>query len=115
MDDFKRGLYMEALEAMKQNETGICKLLQEGLDNLNEEILNLPRYEIAEIFPEFTALEEKVVIWMYAPGTATEDNIYSEPWARIFWWNFPDRSNMVTPYGKKNPRVSMLEFILNNR
>lgn len=38
-----------------------------------------------------------------------------EIWNRLFWWNFPDRSNMVTPYGKKNPRVSMLEFILNNR
>jgi hypothetical protein len=115
MDDFKRGLYMEALEAMKQNETGICKLLYAILDNLNEEIINLPKYRIAEIFQEFTALEEKGVEWMYAPGTAIEDNIYSEIWFRLYWWNFPDRSNMVTPYGKKSPRVSMLEFILNNR
>jgi len=115
MDDFKRGLYMEALEAMKRNETGICKLLAEGLDNLNEEIINFPRYRIAKMFPEFTALEEKGVKWMYAPGNGTEDNIYSETWDWMYWWNFPDRSNMVTPYGKKNPRVSMLEFILNNR
>ena len=115
MDDFKRGLYMEVLEAMKRNETGICKLLAEGLDNLNEEIINLPEYEIAEIFPEFIALEEKRVKWMYSTGNGTEDNIYSETWARMFWWNFPDRSNMVTPYGKKSPRVSILEFILNNR
>lgn len=106
---------MEALEAMKKQEAGICKLLAEGLDNLNEEILNLPRYEIVEIFQEFFAMEEKRVVWMHSTGTATEDNIYSEIGNRLFWWNFPDRSNMVTPYGKKSPRVSMLEFILNNR
>lgn len=106
---------MEALEVMKRNETGVCELLYAVLDNLNREIINLPEYEMAEIFPEFTALEEEKVKWMYAPGTATEDNIYSETWDRMFWWNFPDRSNMVTPYGKKNPRVSMLEFLLNNR
>ncbi len=106
---------MEALEAMKKQEIGVCVLLYAGLENLNEEILNLPRYEIAEIFQEFTALEEKRVVWMYSTGNATEDNIYSETWSSLFWWNFPDRSNMVTPYGKKSPRVSMLEFILNNR
>ncbi len=106
---------MEALEVMKKRETGICERLYAILENLNEEIINLPEYDIAEIFPEFAVLEEKKVKWMYAPGTTTEDNIYSETWDRLFWWNFPDRSNMVTPYGKKNPRVSMLEFILNNR
>ena len=106
---------MEALEAMKRNERGICELLYEGLDNLNEEILNLPRYEIAEIFQEFFAMKEKGVAWMHSTGTAIEDNIYSETFDRMYWWNFPDRSNMVTPYGKKSPRVSMFEFILNNR
>ena len=106
---------MEALEVMKKRETGICERLYAILENLNEEIIDLPVYETAEIFPEFIALEEKLVKWMYAPGNGTEDNIYSETWDRMFWWNFPDRSNMVTPYGKKNPRVSMLEFILNNR
>ena len=106
---------MEALEVMKKRETGICERLYAILENLNEEIINLPEYDIAEIFPEFTALEEKGVKWMYDPGTATEDDIHSETLDRLFWWNFPDRSNMVTPYGKKSPRVSMLEFILNNR
>lgn len=106
---------MEALEAMKRNERGICELLYAGLDNLNDEIINLPEYDIAEIFPEFAVLEERRVKWKYIPGTATEDNIYSETWDRLYWWNFPNRSNMVTPYGKKSPRVSMLEFILNNR
>ena len=115
MDDFKRGLYMEALEVMKKRETGICERLYAILENLNEEIAIKPLYSIEKIFPEFTALEEKRVKWMYAPGNGTEDNIYSETWDRLFWWNFPDRSNMVTPYGKKNPRVSMLEFLLNNR
>lgn len=106
---------MEALEAMKKRETGICERLYAILDNLNEEIITLPEYDIAEIFQEFVVLEEKGVEWMYAPGNGTEDNIYSETWDWMYWWNFPDRSNMVTPYGKKNPRVSMLEFILNNR
>lgn len=115
MDDFKRGLYMEALEEMKKRETGVCEALYAELDNLNDEIINLPDYDIAEIFPEFTALEEKGLKWMYSPWSETEDNIYSETWSSLFWWNFPDRSNMVTPYGKKSPRVSMLEFILNNR
>lgn len=106
---------MEALEVMKKRETGICERLYAILENLNEEIINLPEYKIAEIFQEFTSLREKGVKWMYAPGTSIEDNIYFEVGDWLFWWNFPDRSNMVTPYGKKNPRVSMLEFILNNR
>lgn len=115
MDDFKRGLYMEALEAVKKCETGICEILYRILNNLNEDIATLPEYDVAEIFQEFSLLEEKRVKWMYSVGTATEDNIYSETWNRMFWWNFPDRSNMVTPYGKRSPRVSILEFILNNR
>ncbi len=106
---------MEALKAMKKREIGVCELLYAGLENLNKEIAIKPLYSIKKIFPEFAALEEKRVKWMYAPGTATEDDIHSETFDRLFWWNFPDRSNMVTPYGKKNPRVSMLEFILNNR
>lgn len=106
---------MEALEAIKKRETGICETLYAMLDNLNEDIINLPEYEIAEIFQEVDALEEKLVKWMYYPLNEKEDNIYSKTHARLFWWNFPDRSSMVTPYGKKSPRVSMLEFILNNR
>ncbi len=106
---------MEALEAMKRNERGICELLYAGLENLNEEIAIKTLYSIKKTFPEFTALEERGIKWMYAPGNETEDNIYSKTWDRMYWWNFPDRSNMVTPYGKKSPRVSMLEFILNNR
>ena len=106
---------MEALEAIKERETGICETLYKGLDNLNEDILTPPEYEIAEIFQEFADLEEKGVKWTYYPLNEKEDNIQSKTWARMFWWNFPDRSSMVTPYGKKSPRVSMLEFILNNR
>ena len=106
---------MEALEVMKKRETGICERLYAILENLNEEIANKTLYSIEKIFQEFTSLEEKRVKWMYAPGTAIEDNIYFEVGDWLFWWNFPDRSNMVTPYGKKSPRVSMLEFILNNR
>lgn len=94
---------MEALEAMRKRETGICERLYAILDNLNEEIITLPEYDIAEIFQEVVVLEEKIVKWMYAPGTATEDNIHSETFDRLFWWNFPDRSNMVTPYGKEKP------------
>lgn len=115
MDDFKRGLYMEALEAIKKRETGICETLYTMLDNLNEDITTPPEYEIAEIFHEVAALEEKRVKWMYYPLNEKEDNIQSQTWARMSWWNFPDRSSMVTPYGKKSPRVSMLEFILSNR
>ena len=115
MDDFKRGLYMEALEAMKKREIGVCEALCAELDNLNKEIAIKPLYSIKKIFQEFTALEEEGVKWMYAPETAIEDNIYPETWPKLFWWNFPNRSNMVTPYGKKSPRVSILEFILNNR
>ena len=115
MDDFKRGLYMEALEVMKQNETGICDALLRTLDNLSPIYLDEVEYAKVEIFQEFVVLEEKRVKWMYAPGTAIEDNIYSETWDRLYWWNFPNHSNMVTPYGKKSPRVSILEFILNNR
>lgn len=115
MDDFKRGLYMEALEVMKKRETGICEVLYSGLDNLNEDIFNSPVYEIAEIFQELADLEEKGVVWMHYPLNEKEDDIQSQTWPNLLWWNFPDRSNMVTPYGKKSPRVSMLEFILNNR
>ena len=106
---------MEALEAIKKRETGICNTLYTMLDNLNEDIATLPEYDIAEIFQEVDALEEKLVKWMYYPLNEKEDNIYPDIWARMFWWNFPDRSSMVTPYGKKSPRVSILEFILNNR
>ena len=106
---------MEALEAIKKRETGICETLYTMLDNLNEDIINLPEYEIAEIFQELTDLEEKGVKWVYYPLNEKEDYIYPDIWVWLFWWNFPNRSNMVTPYGKKSPRVSMLEFILNNR
>jgi len=106
---------MEALEAMKQNETGICNALLRTLDNLSPVYLDEVECSKVEIFQEFVVLEEKGVKWMYAPGSKTEDDIHSETFYRLYWWNFPDRSNMVTPYGKKSPRVSMLEFILNNR
>lgn len=115
MDDFKRGLYMQALEKMKRQELGICDHLTRALNDLSPDKTEKPRYPIDEIFPEFIALKEKRVKWYYIPINGQEDLIFPERTKRAYWWDFHDFNEMTTPYGKESPRISMLNFILNNR
>ena len=116
MDDFKRGLYMQALEKMKRQElVGICDHLTGALNDLSPDKTEKPRYPIDEIFPEFIALKEERVKWYYIPINGQEDLIFPERMKRAYWWDFHDFNKMTTPYGKESPRISMLNFILNNR
>ena len=115
MDDFKRELYMQALEKMKRQELGICNHLIGALNDLDPDKTEKPQYPIDEIFSEFTALEEKRVKWFYIPIKGQEDLIFPERIERFYWWDFHDFNEMTTPYGKESPRVSILNFILNNR
>ena len=115
MDDFKRGLYLQVLEGMKKMELCICDHLTGALNDLSPYGAKLPQYPIEEIFPEFIALEEERVKWFYIPIKGQEDLIFPEKIERSYWWDFHDFKKMTTPYGKESPRISMLNFILNNR
>ena len=115
MDDFKRGLYLQVLEKMKNLELGICVHLTRALNNLGPDKIEKPEYPIDEIFPEFVLLEEERVKWYYTPIKGHEDLIFAEREERSYWWDFHQFSKMTTPYGKESPRVSILNFILNNR
>lgn len=106
---------MQVLEKVKKQELGICDHLTRALNDLGPDKIEKPEYLIDEIFPEFVLLEEERVKWYYIPVKGHEDLIFPERIERSYWWDFHEFSKMTTTYGKENPRISMLKFILNNR
>lgn len=113
MDDFKREIYMlarklieDAFKEDPSNNYGICCALEDAGDLLYGKgdfyIENVPRE-----FPEFANLNDGKM-WVY-------ENYNNKPYHRIprylkYWWHVEPHHK--SKYGRKSPRISMLDHIL---
>lgn len=113
MDDLKREIYMRARELIeKELKTDpeynyICTaLINAAGEFLGESTITLIA-EIPEWFPEFTRLSDGRA-WVYESYTA--EFYPTTPGNLRYWWYVGVRNRSI--YGKKNPRISMLDYIL---
>lgn len=117
MDDLKRAIYMlartlieEELKIDPEYEYGICIAMQCAADELlGEGVITLIE-EIPEWFPEFTSLNDGQE-WTYE-SNSKEFYAYT-PENLKYWWRV--KLNHKSIYGKKNPRISMLDHILSKQ
>ncbi len=113
MDDFKREIYMlartlieDAIKECPGNNYGICCALEDAGDLLHGEG-NFCIEDIPQEFPEFAHLNDGKM-WVYENYS---DKPY--PWIPLhlrFWWHVGPHHK--SKYGKKSPRISMLDHIL---
>lgn len=113
MDDFKREIYMLARklieDAFKENpgnNYGICCALEDAADIIYGKG-NFCIDNVSQEFPEFASLNNGR-IWVYENYSQTP---YSwSPKHLRYWWHVGPRHE--SKYGKKSPRISMLDHIL---
>lgn len=117
MDDLKRAIYMRARELIEEElkidpeyNYGICiALLNAAEELLGEGVITLTE-EVPEWFPEFTSLDDGRT-WVYKSYTA---KFYpTTPRNLRYWWYIGVRNRSI--YGKKNPRLSTLDYILSKQ
>lgn len=117
MDDLKRAIYMRArtliekeLKIDPEYNYGICIALQYAAEEfLGEGVITLVE-QIPEWFPEFTSLSDGRA-WVYESYTAEFYPV--TPKYLKYWWYVGVHNRSL--YGKKNPRISMLDHILSKR
>lgn len=117
MDDLKRAIYMRARELIEEElkidpeyNYGICiALLNAAEEFLGESTITLIE-EVSEWFPEFTSLSDGRA-WVYKSYTA--EFYPTTPRNLRYWWYVGVRNRSI--YGKKNPRLSMLDHILSKQ
>lgn len=116
MDDFKREIYMlarklieEELEEDPGYNYGICIALRDAATKLFEKVV-IPFEEISDWFPEFTNLSDGRD-WTYERDSK-EFYAYTPKRLNYWWYIMPGHRSR---YGKKNPRLSALDFVLTNR
>lgn len=116
MDDLKRELYLLARKLIEEElkkhpgyNYGICVALQDAAIKFFGEGVILFE-ELSEWFPEFTNLNDGQD-WTYERDSK---EFYAYTSERLkYWWYV--RLGHRSRYGKKNPRLSALDFILTNR
>ena len=113
MDDFKREIYMLARTLIENefkenpsNNYGICCALEDAGDLLYGKGTFFME-DVPQEFPEFASLSDGK-IWMY-------ETYSNKPYSQIpkhlgYWWHV--EPNHKSKYGKKSPRISMLDHIL---
>ena len=116
MDDLKRGLYLLARqlieEELKENPEynyGICIALRNAATKFFGKGV-IPFEEISDWFPEFTNLNDGQD-WMYERDS--KEFSACTPKYLKYWWRV--EVGHRSRYGKKNPRLSALDFVLTNR
>jgi len=107
MDDYKRALYMRVRDRLmgpKKDHDSICFTLMSELGNEGhmKDIYNLCFIEglcseMKELFDEKT--------WC-KPGVWKDTTYSSNKYNTNYWW---------TPYNWTEPRIAMIDFLLNNR
>ena len=116
MDDLKRAIYMlartlieEELKVDPEYNYGICIALQYVAEEFFGEGV-IPFEEIPEWFQEFTSLNDGQE-WVYKSNSK---KFYPyTPRDLKYWWYVGVRNRSI--YGKKNPRLSMLDHILSKQ
>lgn len=116
MDDLKRAIYMLArtliekeLKIDPEYEYGICIALQcAAVEFFGEGVISFD--EIPEWFHEFTSLNDGQE-WTYE-SKSKEFYAYT-PKVLKYWWRMGIGHKSI--YGKKHPRISMLDHILSKR
>ena len=116
MDDLKRAIYMRARTLIEEElkidpeyNYGICTALQyAAIEFFGEGVI--PFEEIPEWFHEFTSLSDGRA-WVYKSYTA--EFYPTTPRNLRHWWYVGVRNRSI--YGKKNPRLSMLDHILSKQ
>lgn len=116
MDDFKREIYMLARklieDSLKKDRSrfyGICCALEDAGDLLYGKG-NFCIDDVPQEFPEFANLNDGKM-WVYENYS---NKLY--PWTPKdlkFWWHVGPHHK--SKYGKKNPRISMLDYILSKQ
>ena len=117
MDDLKREIYMLArtliekeLKVDPECNYGICiALICAAEELLGEGVITLIE-EIPEWFPEFASLNDGQE-WTYE---ANSKEFYGyTPENLKYWWRMGIGHKSI--YGKKHPRISMLDYILSKQ
>lgn len=116
MDDLKRGLYLLARQLIEEEleedpgyNYGICFALQDAaIQFFGKRIISFE--EISDWFPEFTNLNDGKD-WTYERNS--KEFYASTPERLNYWWHILPYHR--SRYGKKNPRLSALDFVLTNR
>ena len=116
MDDLKRGLYLLARQLIEKElkedpgyNYGICIALHDAtIEFFGKEVI--PFKEISDWFPEFTNLNDGQD-WTYERDSK-KFSAYT-PKCLNYWWRV--EVGHRSRYGKKNPRLSALDFVLTNR
>lgn len=116
MDGLKREIYMlarklieEELEEDPGYNYGICIALQDAaIEFFGKGVI--PFEEISDWFPEFTNLNDGKD-WTYERNSK-EFYAYTPTYLKYWWYIMPEHRSR---YGKENPRLSALDFVLTNR
>ena len=116
MDDFKREIYMlartlieDAFEEGLDLNYGICCALEDAGDLLYGKGTFLID-DVPQEFPEFASLSDGK-IWMYENYNNKPYHLTPKPLG--YWWHV--ESDHKSIYGKKSPRISMLDHILSKQ
>ena len=116
MDDFKREIYMLARklieDSLKKDRSqfyGICCALEDAGDLLYGKGTFLID-DVPQEFPEFASLSDGK-IWMYENYNNKPYHLTPKPLG--YWWDVEPHHE--SEYGKKSPRISMLDHILSKQ